>query len=355
MPINVTYDDFDPLVVYSDYSQWWTPNPQDHPDWYNATADVTSVPWHEATIHYTTTPGANFSFNFSSTSAWIYGAAGTTTTNYTIVLDGVSSSHSATNSSNGRTLLWSASGLNQGAHNVVLKNDGSGIGVDAVVIEYDIGGNPSNTTIDNTDSSITYSGNWESNNGAFYGGTSSYTKGFDNKFSFNFTGSALYIFGDQVNDHGLFSIYFNKSSIPFSTLSGRSGCGTPNGKIEKTCEKLGTLKAFVGGLGQGEHMVEVVNGGAEGTRTEATFFDFDYLVYSQPSSYPSFTIDPMCSNGICSSSTLTTGTATSATSAASGTNGSGKASGAERLTPGLGVIMWMGIVGAWMGKKLWIR
>ena len=48
--LNLTVDDFDPLVSYSDYDSWQTPNPQDHPDWYNQTEEVTNMPWHQGEL-----------------------------------------------------------------------------------------------------------------------------------------------------------------------------------------------------------------------------------------------------------------------------------------------------------------
>lgn len=67
-------------------------------------------------------------------------------------------------------------------------------------------------------------------------------------------GSAIYLFGDQVNDHGLYSIYFNQTI--HATYNGRSGCG---GGYAKYCEKLGGLRLFAGNLPAGEHSLKVVN------------------------------------------------------------------------------------------------
>lgn len=108
---------------------------------------------------------------------------------------------------------------------------------------------------------------WISEDGDFYGGTSIYTQGPNNALSFNFTGSAVYIYGDQVDDHGPFSVYFNGSSTPYGSYNGRSGC---EGQYAKYCEKLGTLKFFAGGLPQGTHELKLVNGGPSGTNE--TFF-----------------------------------------------------------------------------------
>lgn len=45
--VNVTIDDFDPLVAYSDYAQWTTPDPSVNPTWFNASRDVTGSVWHQ--------------------------------------------------------------------------------------------------------------------------------------------------------------------------------------------------------------------------------------------------------------------------------------------------------------------
>ena len=50
------------------------------------------------------------------------------------------------------------------------------------------------------------------------------------------TGSAVWIYGDQVNDHGLFSVTVNGTDEEI--YDNGSGCG---GGFAKTCEKLGTL------------------------------------------------------------------------------------------------------------------
>ena len=73
-------------------------------------------------------------------------------------------------------------------------------------------------------------------------------------------GSAIYIYGDQVNDHGLYDIYLNGTDSVhlYATLNGRSGCG---GGYAKACEKLHGLAAFIGELPAGTHDVRLVNKG----------------------------------------------------------------------------------------------
>lgn len=98
--VQLAIDDFDPLFVYDDYTIWATPNPQDNPTWWNASSQETGSTWNQgectglfgprngagggassdpiytrqrsgeqgliaATYHYTTTPGAKVSLNFT--------------------------------------------------------------------------------------------------------------------------------------------------------------------------------------------------------------------------------------------------------------------------------------------------
>lgn len=59
-------------------------------------------------------------------------------------------------------------------YKVELRNEGSGVGVDLVVLEVDVGENMSNFMLDNISFEISYIGMWDSNNGSFYGGFSFY-------------------------------------------------------------------------------------------------------------------------------------------------------------------------------------
>lgn len=77
------------------------------------------------------------------------------------------------------------------------------------------------------------------------------------------SGSAIYLYGDQVNDHGPYTIALD--GTPRAALNDRSGCG---GGYAKECEKLYGLKFFAGNLGAGEHTLRFENGGpTEGDRT----------------------------------------------------------------------------------------
>lgn len=76
-------------------------------------------------------------------------------------------------------------------------------------------------------------------------------------------GSAVWVYGDQVNDHGEFAVFVNGTQAALN--NGRSGCG---GGYAKYCEKLHGLAFFAGSLPQGTHEVRIVNQSpAEGNRS----------------------------------------------------------------------------------------
>ncbi|OCF31233.1 hypothetical protein I316_07202 [Kwoniella heveanensis BCC8398] len=347
--VNITYDDFDPLIKYADLTQWTTPNPQDNPTWYRQGEGVTGVPWHEATLHYTSVQGAELSFNFTASQIWIYGSLNASSPSYSITLDGSKSDQSPSSVPNGRALLYSSTELSNSPHQLTLTNNnnadvGGGLGAR-------LGGVGIRSRFRNRDA---------------FNGTSTYTHGPGNSFEFSVAASGIWLYGDTVQDHGPFSVFINDSSTPYGTWNARTPCGGPE-VWAKQCEKLGALKAFVGPLGEGTHKVKVVNGGPDGD--EATYFDFDYVEYTIPSTYPSFIIDAtgaVLSGGNSSDSSSGSGSGGSATSsnALGSGSGSGSASAAPSSTGGSGgtsaalssygvssPLVW-GLLGIWTLKKL---
>ncbi|BEI84207.1 hypothetical protein CcaverHIS002_0408110 [Cutaneotrichosporon cavernicola] len=298
MATNLTVDDFDPLVVYSNYDHWSTPNPQDNPTWWKAGRSVTNSTWHQATYHYTGVVGAQASFNFTGSSIAVYGGTGATGSIYTVSLDGNVANLQLTNSP-GRTLLYDAK-VTDGAHELIIVNGGSGLLLDLFVVGLTLGGEGvtlSNTTLDDRNPSIAYLGNWTQQAGPnFHSETSTYTSGPGNAVSLIFSGSAVYVYGDQVNDHGDYTVTLNGSVV--GQYTGRSGCG---GGYAKACEKLHGLKFFASGLSDGTHALRIENGGpAEGNKS---FFDLDYVEYTVSSGYSSGTgSGAACTSGTCSAS-----------------------------------------------------
>ncbi|KAJ9115405.1 hypothetical protein QFC22_005162 [Naganishia vaughanmartiniae] len=272
LTLNLTIDDFDPLITYTNPLQWATPNPQDHPSWFNQTQQETGSVWHQ---------GASLDiYGFSNTS-------------YTVIIDpsiaqpytaNISTSDvlASTADSSARTSLFSTTSLSSNAqlsyaqHEVVVRNvgaqegQGTGVlGVDLVVIGgIPVGGEGAtltNTTVDDPDTAaLKYTGSWTTNNVTdFYGGSSVYTNTPGDAVVLSFVGSAVYVYGDQVNDHGYYTVLMN--STQYANFTGRSGCA--GGEGEKQCEKLGGLHFFAGGLPEGTHEMRIVNGGTEALKT----------------------------------------------------------------------------------------
>ncbi|KAG5633117.1 hypothetical protein DXG03_008329 [Asterophora parasitica] len=68
-------------------------------------------------------------------------------------------------------------------------------------------------------------------------------------------GSAIYVFGDKKNDHGLYSVVLD--SRPAEIYSGISGCG---GAYGQTCEQQKpTLEYFASNLDGSLHNLTITN------------------------------------------------------------------------------------------------
>lgn len=124
------------------------------------------------------------------------------------------------------------------------------------------------------------------------------------------SGSAIYIFGDKVDDHGLFSVTLDNRTA--QQFDGVSGCG---GAFRKYCEKDNTLAYFASNLDSTLHTVTVQNNAG----VNHSFFgewpatiewfrnlsfdlaDLDAMVYTTPSEY-AVRQPPMSSSGSGSSS-----------------------------------------------------
>ncbi|KAJ3782527.1 hypothetical protein GGU11DRAFT_583613 [Lentinula aff. detonsa] len=313
---NVTVDDFDSVLAYADQSVWTTPDP--------SSSDYLpeSSPWLLGTFHKTSTVNASVSFNFTGPALFIYGFSGPEYGSYEVELDGSSTTASAYSSINGSTphLLYGTSNLTYGKHELMLRNlgalssngdgDGSSLLFDFLRFTVQLapsGASVSNTTIQEDDSSLTYTGTWGSNtSGNFSGGGSSYTNGDNATVSFPFNGSAVYVFGDKKNDHGLYSVVLDNGTEQI--FDGISGCG---GAFGQTCEQQQpTLAYFASNLAEGEHSLKITNMAG----VNQSYFDLDSIVLTIPSSY--------------APRTLTNGSDSSG-SAGNSTSGSGSGSGSS--------------------------
>lgn len=130
-------------------------------------------------------------------------------------------------------------------------------------------------TWDDRNAGIKYIGSWTQQTGPnFYNGTSTYTSGPGNAFEMAFEGmsrvhapltpgTSVLVYGDQVNDHGEYTVSINGTAV--ATHNGRSGCG---GGFAKACEKLHGLKFLGGPYPAGTHTLRIENGGpADGNKT----------------------------------------------------------------------------------------
>lgn len=103
---------------------------------------------------------------------------------------------------------------------------------------------------------MTYTGTWANNTSpAFSGGGTAFTHEDNASVSMSFHGSAIYMFGDKKNDHGLYSVELDNR--PLEVYSGISGCG---GAYGMTCEQQQpTLQYLTHNLDGSLHTITIVN------------------------------------------------------------------------------------------------
>lgn len=164
----------------------------------------------------------------------------------------------------------------------------------------------------------------------------------------------MWVYGDQVNDHGSYTVYLNNTAV--GTYTQRSGCA--NG-YAKSCEKLHGLAFFAGPLPQGQHNLKIVNAGTNG-QGQQTFFgglasvsrmgltkpDFDYLEYTTPSVWPQLAVAGASTSASGTASGTNTG---SATSSAPATTSSHKSAAAHS---GFGTALLAVVAAAWVARKV---
>lgn len=170
--VQVTVDDFDPLISYDDYTAWTTPDPSLNPTWFNETQEVTGSPWHQGEPHLRKCVGVLWKLTISDVSphldhghgddiqfhvcapfnsswtAWlidlassiaIYGAG----TNYTVAIDSSSDQPykeliTGRNES-GRNVLYSTDQLTYSPHTVQITNQGESLLLDLIVFTAELG------------------------------------------------------------------------------------------------------------------------------------------------------------------------------------------------------------------------
>ncbi|KIM82856.1 hypothetical protein PILCRDRAFT_459073 [Piloderma croceum F 1598] len=325
---NITVDDFDSVVTYADQGQWSTPNPQ-------LLSNDSVTPWKDGTYHLTNITNASFTFDFEGPTFFIYGAAGPAYGSFEISLDGsssVSTAHASQNVSG--HLLFSNTTLEYANHTLKMTNLGAQNGDDGGnqflfdYLQFTVqlapeGASVKNTTVQETDSALTFNGNWTTNvfNPLFSGGGSKYTNADGATVSLSFYGSTIYIFGDKVDDHGLFSVTLDNRTA--QQFDGVSGCG---GAFRKYCEKDNTLAYFASNLDSSLHTVTLQNNAG----VNHSFFDLDAMVYTTPSEY-AVRQPPTSSSG--------SGSSSSASSSLSS------------AVPGMNLLLLLFLNAVWLGRS----
>ncbi|KAJ6455463.1 hypothetical protein C8R45DRAFT_782890, partial [Mycena sanguinolenta] len=282
---NVTVDDFDSVVSYADQAAWQTPDPS------GATFNASTSQWLMGTYHSTTVANATLSFNFTGPAIYVFGASGPDYGSYEVALDGTATTKSAYAAANASSpyLLYGTDSLAYAAHTLTLRNlgkQGADAGGAAFLFDFlrttvqlgPTGATVTNQTLEETDPAMKYTGTWGSNTSPnFSGGGSTFTNADNASVAFSFHGSAVYVFGDKKNDHGLYSVVLD-SGAP-QIFDGISGCG---GAFGMTCEQMKpTLAYFASNLDSGLHNISITNMAG----VNQSFFDLDSVVLSMPSMY----------------------------------------------------------------------
>ncbi|KAG7445512.1 uncharacterized protein BT62DRAFT_932605 [Guyanagaster necrorhizus] len=315
---NVSVDDFDSILLYSpDESVWTTPDPS------SSDFDAASSQWWMGTYHATETINASVSLNFTGPAIYIYGDSGPNYGSYEVTIDSNTTTLSAYSSSNASVpyLLYGNGALEYANHSLTLKNvgaKGSDSGGNGFLFDFlrmtvqlaPKGATVTNTTLQETDSSITYTGEWGNNTStAFSGGGSKYTNGNLASFSLDFHGSAIYVFGDKKNDHREYNVYLDNGTA--QTFNGTSGCG---GAFGQTCEQQEPcLKFFASNLDGSVHSLRLENLAG----VNQSYFDLDSIVLAVPSEYAPREL----SDSSASSSASVTSSSSASSTSTSSSNG----------------------------------
>ncbi|KAJ7258776.1 hypothetical protein B0H12DRAFT_1201799 [Mycena haematopus] len=257
---NVTVDDFDSVVSYADQAAWQTPDPS------SASFNANTSQWLMGTYHSTTVANATVSFNFTGPAVYVFGASGPAYGSYEVVLDGTSTTKSAP------YLLYGTDSLAYAAHTLTVRNlgkQGADGGGGAFLFDFlrasvqlaPAGATVANQTLEETDPAMKYTGIGDR------------------------IRSAVYVFGDKKNDHGLYRVVLDGGAP--QVFDGISGCG---GAFGMTCEQMKpTLAYFASNLDAELHNLTITNmAGVNASFFGAAYFmanDLDSVVLSVPSVY----------------------------------------------------------------------
>ena len=271
MPYNVTIDDISPLITWK--GQWT--------DAYNTAADPNTGRYLGRTFHSSLTDGSQASITFNGTAIYIFGAKRGNHGHYIVTVDNDQSQRfdgyaPEANGVDGvyQVPLFAKTDLKDGLHTVVLTND-PGTDTSKPYVDIDFitwtSNDPTpskNITIDDYHWNYTIASQWGTDSKYvvdYLNNTEHLTNTGGATTSVEFQGSAVYLYGGTLDDHGMFSVQVNDHS-PVS-LNGSSVGYHPR-----------VLLYYADGLGSGTHKLTVIN--TEGGK----YLDVDYIDVVQSSS-----------------------------------------------------------------------
>ena len=161
-------------------------------------------------VHASTTNGNTETLQFTGTGATVYGEASTDQGNIGVSVDGGTQTTISTVPANGIRVTnfaaFSVRGLTSGVHTItVTKLSGTYMTVDGFAIFGGVVSGPTVTRLDDTSTSIVYTGSWSTSSGRGFGDLNDnihYTTTNANTEALTFTGKGVSVYGELNSDQG---------------------------------------------------------------------------------------------------------------------------------------------------------
>ncbi|TRM60086.1 hypothetical protein BD626DRAFT_408047 [Schizophyllum amplum] len=213
---NFTIDNTSPLITYKPEGQWSQGSAA-----LDSSADLYSD---GGTFTLTNTSGSKASFSFNGTDVYVYGAKRGNHGQYTVALDGSSNTFDGYSKPDEfQVALFTAGSLSTNKmHTVTITcEDDAYFDIDFITWTADIGKDtaPSQTTIQDTSSELSYSGAWTTNSddipslSSFNGGTAHQTRDGDSYVTLNFSGQAVDLYGGVGPSRGPYTVQLDGGDV----------------------------------------------------------------------------------------------------------------------------------------------
>ncbi len=208
---------------------------------------------YERDASYTNTSGASFEYTFTGTGIDFISEKHSAQGNVEIFIDNVSKGIVSANQNTGRLtqhVLYRIRGLSPGSHTIKVVNRSSQyMIVDALrVLTW---ATPLHDMVNNTDSAITYSGNWthqaSPNRSWAYEKDASYTNTSGASFEYTFTGTGIDFISEKHSAQGDVEIFIDNVSKGIVSANQRTGRLTQH------------VLYRIRGLSSGSHTIKVIN------------------------------------------------------------------------------------------------